>query len=223
LKLLAIDTSTEACSAALAIEHTILTRFELAPRRHTELLLPMVDQLLGEAALSVHELEGLAFGRGPGSFTGVRIATGVIQGIALGTDLLVAPISSLAALAQGVFSKTGQPQVLAAIDARINEVYWGAYQADEQGIMRASQPECLCSPTAAPLPAHGRWFGGGTGWGIYADLLGPRLGDRLLGVAPDCYPHAREVAILGLDAFNCGSVVEAGQALPVYLREKVVD
>ncbi len=183
----------------------------------------MVDQLLGEASLSVRELDGLAFGRGPGSFTGVRIATSLIQGIALGADLSVAPISSLAALAQGIFSKTGEPRVLVAIDARINEIYFGAYQADEYGIMRASQPECLSCPTTAPLPGHGHWFGGGTGWRIYADLLGSRLGRRLLGVAPDCLPHAREVAILGIDAFNRGSVVEAGQALPVYLREKVVD
>lgn len=223
LKLLAIDTSTEACSAALVIDRAILTKFELAPRRHAQLILPMVDQLLGEAGLSVRELEGLAFGRGPGSFTGIRIAASLIQGIALGADLPVAPISSLAALAQGIFSATQQPHVLVAIDARIGEVYWGAYQADDHGIMRPVQSECVCSPASAPLPTHARWFGGGTGWGIYADLLGQRLGGRLLGVAPDCYPHAREVAILGIDAFSRGSVVEAEQALPVYLREKVVD
>jgi tRNA threonylcarbamoyladenosine biosynthesis protein TsaB len=223
LKLLAIDASTEACSAALALDRTILSRFELAPRRHAELILPMVDQLLAEAGMSVHALDGLAFGCGPGAFTGIRIAAGVIQGIALGADLPVAPISSLAALAQGIFSEAGQAHVLAAIDARMGEVYWGAYQAEAQGILRPIQPECVCRPALAPLPSHGRWFGVGTGWGIYGDTLGARLGDRLLGRAPDRYPQAREVAILGLEAFTQGHVVAAEQALPVYLRDKVVD
>jgi tRNA threonylcarbamoyladenosine biosynthesis protein TsaB len=225
LKLLAIDTSTEACSAALAIDNAVTnTRFELAPQRHAELILPMVDQLLREADLRVDELDGLAFGQGPGTFTGVRIAAGIIQGIALGAELPIVPVSSLAALAQGLFSERGQARVLAAIDARIGEIYWGAYQVDERGILMAVQSQCVGKPDTVPVPVAGRWFGAGTGWDSYGPILRERLGDRLLGIEPQRYPHAREVAVLGIEAFKAGhGVVQAEYALPTYLRNQVVD
>ena len=226
MKLLAIDTSTEACSAALAIDDAVThTRFELAPQQHAELILPMVDQLLREADLRVGELDGLAFGQGPGTFTGVRIAAGIIQGIALGAELPIVPVSSLAALAQGLFSERGQAQVLAAIDARIGEIYWGAYQVDERGILMAVQAQCVGKPDTVPVPVAGRWFGAGTGWDSYGPILRERLGgDRLLGIEPRRYPHAREVAVLGIEAFKAGhGVVQAEYALPAYLRDKVVN
>ena len=225
MKLLAIDTSTEACSAALAIDNTVThTRFELAPQRHAELILPMVDQLLREADLRVDELDGLAFGQGPGTFTGVRIAAGIIQGIALGAKLPIVPVSSLAALAQGLFSERGQAKVLAAIDARIGEIYWGAYQVDERGILMAIQAQCVGKADTVPVPVAGRWFGAGTGWDSYGPILRERLGDRLLGIEPQRYPHAREVAVLGIEAFKAGhGVVQAEYALPAYLRDQVVD
>jgi tRNA threonylcarbamoyladenosine biosynthesis protein TsaB len=225
LKLLAIDTSTEACSAALAIDNAIYTRFELAPQRHAELILPMVDQLLREADLRVGELDGLAFGQGPGTFTGVRIAAGITQGIALGAELPIVPVSSLAALAQGLFSERGQAKVLAAIDARIGEIYWGAYQVDERGILMAVQAQCVGKPDTVPVPVAGQWFGAGTGWDSYGPILRERLGgDRLLGIEPRRYPHAREVAVLGIEAFKAGhGVVQAEYALPAYLRDQVVD
>jgi tRNA threonylcarbamoyladenosine biosynthesis protein TsaB len=225
LKLLAIDTSTEACSAALAVDNAVThTRFELAPQRHAELILPMVDHLLREADLRVGELDGLAFGQGPGTFTGVRIAAGIIQGIALGAELPIVPVSSLAALAQGLFSERGQARVLAAIDARIGEIYWGAYQVDERGILMAVQAQCVGKPDTVPVPVAGRWFGAGTGWDSYGPILRKRLGgDRLLGIEPRHYPHAREVAILGIEAFKAGHGIQAEYALPAYLRDKVVD
>jgi tRNA threonylcarbamoyladenosine biosynthesis protein TsaB len=225
LKLLAIDTSTEACSAALAIDNAVThTRFELAPQRHAELILPMVDHLLREADLRVAELDGLAFGQGPGTFTGVRIAAGIIQGIALGAELPIVPVSSLAALAQGLFSERGQARVLAAIDARIGEIYWGAYQVDERGILMAVQAQCVGKPDTVPMPVAGRWFGAGTGWDSYGPILRERLGgDRLLGIEPRRYPHAREVAVLGIEAFKAGHGIQAEYALPAYLRDQVVD
>ena len=135
MKLLAIDTSEDACSAALCVGDEILERFEIAPRRHTELILPMMDGLLAEAGLSLRGLDALAFARGPGSFTGIRIATSIVQGAALGAGLAVVPVSSLQALAQGARRLHGAGQVLSALDARMREVYWGAYRADDAGIM----------------------------------------------------------------------------------------
>lgn len=223
LRLLAIDTSTEACSAALAIGREIVSRFELAPKRHTELILSMVDQLLATAGVSVRMLDGLAFGRGPGSFTGVRIAAGVIQGIALGARLPVAPISSLAALAHEAYLRTGQRRVLPAIDARMGEIYLGTYQIDTDGIARATQPECVGAPETAPLPATETWLGVGTGWHAYGAILARRLGTRLAGMDPKRYPHAHAIAILGIDAFERHATVSAEEALPVYLRDKVAD
>ncbi len=129
MKLLAIDTSTDACSAALWLNGEVRQRYQVAPREHGQLILPMIESLLAEAGLALTQLDTLAFGRGPGGFTGVRIANSVIQGLAFGADLPVVPISSLAALAQGAYTEMGTPQILAAIDARIGEVYWGAYRA----------------------------------------------------------------------------------------------
>jgi tRNA threonylcarbamoyladenosine biosynthesis protein TsaB len=223
MRLLAIETSTEACSAALSIAGETVELYELAPQRHTELILPMIDRLLAEADLPVHALQGLAFGRGPGAFTGVRVATGVVQGIALGTGLLVAPISSLAALAQGAYLRTGQTHVLAAIDAHMGEVYWGAYAADADGLMRELDGETVCTPAVVPLPrVEASWFGVGTGWMAHAEALKNRFGSRgiIMDEAPR-YPRAREVARLGVDAFKHGRVVPAERALPIYLRDRV--
>ncbi len=221
MKLLAIDTSTEACSAALVIGETIEECFAMAPQRHAELILPMLDELLRGAGLGVGDLDGLAFARGPGAFTGLRIGAGVAQGIAFGSNLAVAPVSTLAALAQRAYGLTGHTQVIAAIDARMGEVYWGVYQLAGEGIMRSVVEECVCPPARAPLPASGRWLGIGTGWTGHAEFLKQRLGDRLFEVAADPYLHAREVAVLGLDVFRQNRAVTAELAVPVYLRDEV--
>ena len=136
MKLLAIDTATEGCSAALVNDQQLLTRMEVQPRKHAELILPMLDELLSEAGLAISQLDALAFGRGPGAFTGVRIATGVIQGIAFGADLPVVPVSTLRALAQRAFQEYQHANVLTAFDARMDEVYWASYQLAENGLMR---------------------------------------------------------------------------------------
>ncbi len=221
MKLLAIETATEACSAALYIDGEILHREQIAPQKHSELILPMCEELLDEAALARTDLTALAFGRGPGSFTGVRIATGVIQGLGFALELPVAPVSSLAALAQGAFTDLGTHRVLAAIDARMDEVYWGAFEVDESGLMRLVGEETLCPPDQAPVPEGGGWFGAGTGWSAYEAVLRERLDDRIDGCEGQRFPLAHSVALLGADMFNKGLAVPAEQALPVYLRDNV--
>jgi tRNA threonylcarbamoyladenosine biosynthesis protein TsaB len=219
MKLLAIETSTIACSAALLIDDRLSERFEIAPQRHADLLLPMIGALLADAGLAPAQLDGLAFGRGPGAFTGVRIAAGVAQGIACAADIPVAPVSTLAALAQDAAGDSAR--VLAVMDARMNEVYWGVYEADAGGIMQLRGEERVCSPDDAPLPDGAGWFGAGDGWGACGDRLRERLGAALAGSDARRWPHARAVALLGREIARRGALLPAEQALPVYLRDNV--
>ena len=221
LKLLAIETATEACSCALLHNGEPISRYAYAPRRHAEIVLQMVSEVLAEGDLSVNDLDGFAFGRGPGSFTGVRIATGVVQGLAFGADLTVAPVSSLRALAQGVFRQFESRSVLAAFDARMSEVYWGCF-AETNGLMSAIGDEGVFAPGEVPLPeSAGEWFGAGSGWGAYESILRARVGRKLSGVDAKMYPHALDVACLGAEVFAAGQAVSAEEALPVYLRDQV--
>ncbi|ADJ27737.1 tRNA (adenosine(37)-N6)-threonylcarbamoyltransferase complex dimerization subunit type 1 TsaB [Nitrosococcus watsonii] len=218
MKLLALDTSTEACSAALLMADQICERFVVAPRGHSDLILDMLEALLAEAGVSLGAIDALAFGQGPGSFTGVRIGASVAQGIAFARDLPVVPVSSLAALAQ--FCK--EKKILAAIDARMGEIYWGVYEREAEGLVRLMDSEQVCIPEAVPLVAGKGWFGAGTGWGVYKDKLCARLGRRVDGWEVEHYPRASATARLAAAAFVRGESVMAEQALPVYLRDNVV-
>jgi tRNA threonylcarbamoyladenosine biosynthesis protein TsaB len=217
VKLLAIETATDACSAALSIDGEIRERFEITPRGHTERILPMIDELLAEAGVTIGQMDALAFGRGPGAFTGVRIAVGVAQGIAFAADLPVVPVSTLAALAQGVVAD----KVLAALDARMDEVYWGAYQRNAAGLMALVGEECVSAPEEVPLPKGEDWQGVGVGWSAYEAVLSARCAGQVTGWEGAGYPHARDVALLGVAGHEAGQAVSAEQALPVYLRDKV--
>ena len=221
MKLLALDTATEACSAALYVDGEVTQRFELAPRRHAALILPMLDSLLNEDGFSHSQLDAVAFGRGPGAFTGVRIAVGVAQGVAFGAALPVVPISSLAALAHGGFRTTGQRCVLAAMDARMGQLYWGVYRAEALGHVIGECDECVAAPEQVPLPDKPVWYGAGTGWGTHGAALRSRLGERLSGSDPAVYPSAEDVAHLAATAFATGEALPADHALPVYLRDQV--
>lgn len=221
MKLLAIETSSDACSAALLIEDAIEECFEIAPKRHTALILPMVDSLLKQAGLKLGELDALAFGCGPGSFTGVRIAASVVQGLAFGAELPVAPVSSLAALAQGVYRTHGATRILTATDARMNEVYWAAYCLDQNGFMSLLGDERVSAPPTVPVPEQDVWFGAGSGWEAYGAILTARLGASLQGYQAHVYPHAQDIARLARAACQKGATVPAEQALPVYLRNEV--
>jgi tRNA threonylcarbamoyladenosine biosynthesis protein TsaB len=222
MKLLAFDTTTEACSCALYLDGEITVRKEIAPRKHAALILPMLDELLMERGLKPTQLEGIAFGRGPGSFTGLRIASGIAQGIAFAADIPVAPISSLATLAQIAYIEYGAKNVLAAIDARKSEIYWGRYVIDKQGIMRCDSEERVSAPQEVSLPNAGHWYGVGSGWATYAEILTAQLGEKLESYQGEKYPLASAMIPLALAAFIEGKIVSAEEALPIYLRNKVV-
>jgi tRNA threonylcarbamoyladenosine biosynthesis protein TsaB len=214
---LALETATEACSASLAIDGDIRERFAVAPRGHSQLILPMVDELLAEAGIALAQVDALAFGRGPGAFTGLRIAVGVAQGIAFGADLPVVPVSTLAALAQGCEADA----VLAAIDARMDEVYWGAYRRNAAGLMQASGAETVAAPARVEVPEGADWVGAGSGWGAYEAGLSAACAGHVHSWHAEALPHARDVARLGMAAAAAGQTVSAEQALPVYLRDEV--
>ena len=221
--LLAIETSSTACSAALSIDGRIEERYALAPREHATLILPMIESLLVEAGLAPTQLDACAFGRGPGSFTGVRIAASVIQGIAFAADLPVVPVSTLAALAQGGMRESGQANMLAALDARKAEVYWGVYRQAEHGLTALQGEERVCAPESVTLPQDHDWVGIGSGWAVYGDSLAKQANDRVVRVMHDLEPRARDVAVLALADFQVGRAVTPVDAIPVYLRNKVAD
>lgn len=221
MNILALDTSTEACSAALLIGTEIRERFKLAPREHAKLVLPMVDSLLDEAGLRLSQLDAIAFARGPGSFTGLRIAAGVVQGLALGAALPVLPISTLAALAQGAYTDHGASRVLVALDARMNEVYWGVYQINGAGVMELYGAEEVCAPEHVTLPHDDKWQGVGSGWNEHGTALQVRCGTLVHTVAAERLPRARDIAPLACVAFQRGLSVSAERAMPVYLRNQV--
>lgn len=219
-RLLAIDTSEDACSAALLVDGSVGERFEVAPRRHSELILPMMQDLLREAGLQLGDLDALAFACGPGAFTGIRIAASVIQGVAFGAGLPVVPVSSLRALAQGARRECGADRVLSALDARMGEVYWGAYRVDPAGIMHPVAAESVCAPEAVPVPPGDAWRGVGSGWATHEAALTERTGAGP-PFLPDALVHARDVATLAGVLFANGVALPAEQALPVYLRDEV--
>jgi tRNA threonylcarbamoyladenosine biosynthesis protein TsaB len=234
MKLLAIDTSTEACSAALYIDGIVNERFELTPKEHTRLILPMIDSLMSDAGLKPQQLDALAFGCGPGSFTGVRIATGVIQGIAFGADLPVVPVSTLAAIAQEFFDNNDVKAqgerfkaelsafnvAFTAMDARMGEIFWGVYQRDEQGFAKLIGKEAV-SPAADVEFPDLTGVGAGSGWGVYQQELMTRLAGRVNYCEIDLLPGARAIVRLGVRGFEQGLAVPVEQAMPVYLRDKV--
>ena len=221
MKIVAIDTATECCSAALRIDDDCLSRSEISPRQHTRLILPMVDELLAEASLTIKQMDAIAFGRGPGAFTGVRIAVGVIQGLAFAHDLPVIPISSLAALAQQ-FAVNYQA-IAVAVDARMQEVYWGLYQRDSQFHMQLCEQERVCRPEQINSPNSGEWYAAGTGWDTYQTELTLAFRSKLLGIKTDAFPLATEIAELATAPLAAGKTIDVMTAAPVYLRNNVVN
>ena len=216
--LLAIDTSSEACSVALLCCDKVVSRYAVIHRLHAQQVLPMVQQVLDESGISLADVEAIAFGQGPGAFTGLRIAVGVVQGLAFALEKPVLPVSSLAAIAQRAWRVDGAQQVAVAIDARMDEVYWGCY-ALHDGYMQLQGVEQVCAPEQAQLPrtANGDWLGAGTGWAAYAE----RLSAQVVGQASESLPHAEDILALALHDWQQGRALPAEQALPVYLRDQV--
>ena len=216
MKLLVIDTSTEWCSAALWLDSRILARRVLAEQRHSSLLLPMVDELLRESATALVQLDGIGYGAGPGSFTGLRIACAVTQGLALGADLPVVGVSTLESIAE----QTAADQVLAVLDARMAEVYWAAYRRSGTGWQCVTEP-ALALPESVSVPEGGDWMGAGNGFIALGEILRPRLTAHLTRIDDSLMPDAAAMAGLAARAFERGEGMDAALAAPIYLRDKV--
>jgi tRNA threonylcarbamoyladenosine biosynthesis protein TsaB len=219
MRLLAVETSTEACSVAVWIDGQVLERFEIAPRRHTELVLPWVGELLAGAGISKTQLDAIAVGRGPGAFTGVRLAVALVQGMALALDRPVVPVSTLAALA---LPASGDSEtVLAAIDARMGELYLGLYRRDPGQRLVAVGDEWMAPPSAPNLSTDERVVGVGSGFSAETQALVAALGDQLSRVDAQALPHAADIASLAVLAFARGEAIAADLLEPAYLRNKV--
>lgn len=216
MQLLAIDTSTEFCSAALWLDGTLHTRRVRAGQSHSALLLPMVDELLQEAGLCLRELDGIAYGSGPGSFTGLRIACAVTQGLAFGADLPVVGVSTLESIAQ----QTDADRVLTVLDARMAEVYWAAYARTPSGWHSVLEP-VLSAPECVQVPDDRDWVGAGNGFTALATILLPRLQSQLTPIHVDLMPAAAAIAVLAAPMFARGEGIDAALAAPLYLRDKV--
>lgn len=211
MKLLAIDTSTEYCSAALWLDSDVCAARVHAGQSHSALLLPMVNDLLSNAGMGLSQLNGIAFGAGPGSFTGLRIACAVTQGLALGADLPVLGISTLASIAQQISAA----RVLTVLDARMNEVYWAAYERTSEGWMCITEP-LLSAPESVALPDDRSWTGAGNGLTL---LRSEQL--SLVERHPETMPDAAAIVELAVPAFARGEGTDAALAAPIYLRDKV--
>jgi tRNA threonylcarbamoyladenosine biosynthesis protein TsaB len=216
MKILALDTSTEHCSVALWRDGTVDERDAHAGQRHSELLLPMVDELLRRHAIAVRDLDGIAFGEGPGSFTGLRIGCGVTQGLAFGAGLPVVGVSTLLALAESA----QRGYAVCCLDARMGEIYHAAYAPSVSGWEVVHAPS-LCAPADAPLMPGGSWTGCGSGFGAHEAALRRRYGERLSAIMPELFPHAEAIARLAAREFEAGRAVSAERAVPVYLRDRV--
>lgn len=220
MRLLAIDTVTEACSVALWHDGEIAVREEVVYQSHTEQILPMVQALLDETGTARTQLDAIVFDRGPGSFTGLRIGAGVTQGLALGLDRPVIPVSSLAVLAQGAWRCDRQNTVLSCIDARQSEVYWAGFQLKDE-IMVNITGEHVGPTSRISLTMSASWYGVGTGFDRYADELNALAGATWLGTQSQRYPLAQDSLPLALSAWAQERWISAADALPVYLRDKV--
>lgn len=216
MKILALDTSTENCSVALWLDGEVVSREVLAGQQHSQLLLPMVQELLSQAGLMLNQLDGIAFGEGPGSFTGLRIGCGVAQGLAFGAGLPVAGISTLLALAA---ASTGE-RVIACLDARIGEVYHAAYEKRGSAWETVSEPR-LCYAHEAPELAGQGWVGAGSGFAAYRDALHQRYEGQLAQTNGAAFPQASAIAQLAVPLFERGKGADAALAAPVYIRNKV--
>ncbi|MTD25697.1 tRNA (adenosine(37)-N6)-threonylcarbamoyltransferase complex dimerization subunit type 1 TsaB [Erwinia sorbitola] len=221
-RILAIDTATEACSVALLNDDRLLAHFELCAREHTQRILPLVQQILQEGNVALRELDALAFGRGPGSFTGVRIGIGIAQGLALGAELPLIGISTLKTMAQSAWRLHGASRVLAAIDARMGEVYWAEYQRDEQGNWLGEETEAVLKPEAAAArmaALEGQWACVGTGWQAWPQLAANSALELMLSDVT--LPCAEDMLPLAAQALAAGLTVAPEHAEPTYLRNEV--
>lgn len=224
MNILAIETSTDACSIALLAGTDLLHDHRIAAQQHGTLVLPMIDALMAEASLTPKQLDGIAFGRGPGSFTGVRIGVALTQGIALGADVGVVGISTMHSVAQGVHRMHKDSSVAVSLDARMDEVYYACYQLGDDARMEAISDEHLCPPTKVPSPNESLdvvWAGSGAE--RYAQILQSQFSVAAQKIRKDAWPHAQDLIELAKPAVSSAALVPAEEAMPVYLRNKVAE
>lgn len=222
MKLLSIETSSEACSVALYLDGELIEDHRLAPRQHGKLILQMIETIMAGSNIKLDDLDCLAFGRGPGSFTGLRIAAGVIQGLAFGAELPVMPVSTLAALSLQAHDELGGDYFFPAFDARLDEVYWGVYQSSQSELVVPIVDEQVCRAEVVTVPEEIEGFAIGSGWASHQEPLLKRVGaDRVRKTVTDYLPRAAAIARLAAIGFEKGRAVPAEQAQPVYLRDKV--
>jgi tRNA threonylcarbamoyladenosine biosynthesis protein TsaB len=218
---LALDTATEACSVALLLGGEMRAEYVELERGHAERILPMIDAQLHAAGVALGQLDAIAFGRGPGAFTGVRLAAGVAQGLAYGAGLRVVPVSDLAAVAARVMREHGAEHVVVCNDARMGQVYWATFVADADGLPQLHSAEAVGDPDAVRAEGRG-WHGAGSGFRAYPSLH-TRLRAQLARYDESYLPRAQEVALIGAAAVTRGQTVAPEDALPVYIRDNVAD
>ncbi|MEL1265555.1 tRNA (adenosine(37)-N6)-threonylcarbamoyltransferase complex dimerization subunit type 1 TsaB [Pseudoxanthomonas putridarboris] len=217
MKLLAFETATEACSVAVYVDGEVRERFEVAPRRHAELSLPWAEALLAEAGIARSQLDAIALSRGPGAFTGVRLAIALAQGIALALDRPLVPVSTLAVLA----ARANGTRILAAIDARMGEIYAGTFIRDGDAL-EATSPESVIAPADYALAGDDEdWHGVGTGFAAAEGALQIRLAERFTHIDATVLPHAADLARLAAQAYAHGEAIAPERVEPAYLRNNV--
>lgn len=229
IRILALDTATEACSVALYNDGELTSFFEVCPQKHTQRILPLIDRLLAESGITLNQLDALAFGKGPGSFTGVRIGIGIAQGLALGVGLPLIGVSTLQTMAEGCKRVNNAHQVLSGIDARMGEIYLGCYKIKQNNYWQDQQPEAVLTPQQlisqlSELDLQSEWLLAGTAWLAYPDLA-KQVQDKI----PACqlvhssieYPSALDMLPLALQAWQDGLAAPVAQVEPSYLRNNV--
>ena len=225
MKLLALDTSSLACSVALQVDEQVMGRHEEQDRQHTRILVPMISSLLADAGITLRELDAIVLGNGPGSFIGMRIAASVAQGLAFGSDLKIVPASSMAAIAAQVFAEQAVIEVVVAQDAHMQEVYLGIYGPDDDGLPVESVAERLHDQSAIPdlgKENSGQRVAAGHGWQRYPALLEANR-SYFADISDIHYPTARYLLPMGAALLRRGAAVEPAAIIPAYLRQKVAE
>lgn len=222
MKILALDSSLAACSVALLDSDrkpAITSLFKIAPMQQAQIILQMIDELLATHSLNFTMLDAIAYAAGPGSFTGVRIASSVTQAISFGAQLPVIKISSLATLAQTMTAKSNRKHILVAIDARVEQIYWAIYQVNEAGLVELQGEERVCLPNEISFDSAESTCGVGDGWRSYGDVLEKYLGKKFPSlIDTELLPNAEALAVLAQRQFELQNVIDFSQALPIYLR-----
>ena len=224
MKILALDTSTQACSVSLLLDSgDILSEHKVLQNRHGDLLLPMINSVTADAEFSLSQLDCVAFTKGPGSFTGLRIGAGVVQGIAYAFDLPIVSASSLAVLAQGAVRQFSAVNILPAIDARMKQVYLGVYCVGENNLVVAQQSDSLCDPDKLKVEVcKNSWVAVGSGWDNYSDVISSNFDKKLIDVQPGIYPSSVDLIGLAKSKYTNGAVCAADEVQLCYLRDDVV-